>query len=927
MADVNQQTQELANTVEQLNRSLQMLSKMSQTTVNDFQDTAAKSKPGLDKLSKGSEVAADALTGIAKAGMAAAGAMYEGKKGAAAFNGAIDEMSNAAKLAGAALAMLVPGGPIIKLFIAGVTAAATATAEYVKKANEMADKVYTGYSKLAKSGAAAGDGMTGVFQGAKKLGLSMNELDQYVGLIGNNSKDLALFAGSVFEGRKRFEDIGKAMEPYRAQLMAAGLTQEQINEGTMGYLKLQTQLGKAQTMTNKELADGAKKYLYEMDGLSKLTGESRQEMEKNMEAARNEQRFRAKLEEVRMTQGEEAAKRLERANLIISSQSKEMGQAFRDISTGMIGTEAAQKGLRGTYGELMDATQKLTSGQIDEYEATQKIGKAAGQVAKDMNFSAQMGTFNDYATDYAGQLKMGIFAEKDKVEMAKLVQTEQEKQAKGADGITKQYADNVKQQQELNEKMEKEVFKGISNALDVTNKLGNVTEKLTGVFKELTDAANGLLNILGIGKGPSKEEKTATKSQDEKNWESASAVEKAQSSVARGMERFARGLGRVTGIGALENLADTAQAKRVESESAYLKKEGKFQAAPAAPAAPGSKGGATTAPAAPGGAGPAPAPSGGGGAAAGGTAPTPAKPQSKGIEGEGASAKLDTDKLLKFTERSGSKTAFESLDQTFKDAVLRASEEYQAVTGKQIQINSAKRDPKDQERLYAETVAAGRPGIGPTGDKVARPGSSLHEKGAAVDIQNYADPAAIAAFNRQGLFQKVPNDKVHFQAKEGGVFDGPDEGYNNIIMHGMEAVIPLKNGAVPVQLSGDMGPSAGSIQDMLKSVESAMSSQPVANIQMPSFAGINSEDLKLNIEEMQNQMLTALEDAKTSNLDATMPELPEGLETPGSMRDLVTILQQNSDRTGELVGLLNDLLRAQKEQNSISGRLLQVAAN
>ena len=921
MADLNQQADELARTVEQLNQSLSSFSRLVNNSGQTIEADAAKAKPKLDSFGKGAEAAAEAITSVAKAGAAAAGAMYEGKKGAAAFNGAIDELSTAAKMAGAALALLVPGGPIIKLFIAGVTAAATATAEYVKKANEMADKVYTGYSKLAKSGAAAGDGMTGVFQGAKKLGLSMNELDQYVGLIGNNSKDLALFAGSVFEGRKRFEDIGKAMEPYRAQLMAAGMTQEQINEGTMGYLRLQTQLGKAQTMTNKELADGAKKYLYEMDGLSKLTGESRQEMEKNMEAARNEQRFRAKLEEVRMTQGEEAAKRLERANLIISSQSKEMGQAFRDISTGMIGTEAAQKGLRGTYGELLESTQKLTSGQIDEYEAVNKIGKAAGQVAKDMNFSAQMGTFNDYATNYADQLKLGTFAEKDKIEMAKLVQAEQDKQAKGADGITKQYADNIKQQQELNEKMEKEVFKGISNALDVTNKLGQVTEKLTGVFAALTDAANGLLNILGLGKGPSKEETKAVKSQDDKNWESASAVEKAQSSVARGMERFARGLGRVTGITPLERLADTAQAKRVESESAYLKKEGKFQAAPGTSTAGGGRGSVN--PPTPGGASAAPA-----GSASPGATATPAKPQSKGIEGgTGSEEKPDASKLLSFTERSGSKSAFESLDQTFKDAVIRAAEEYNAVTGKTIQINSAKRDPADQERIYAETVAAGRPGIGPTGMKVAKPGRSLHEQGHAVDIQQYKDPAAVAAFNKQGLFQKVPNDPVHFQAKEGGVFDGPDSGYNNIVMHGTEAIIPLKNGAVPVQLSGDIGPSSGSMQDMLKSVEAAMQSQPVPNITMPSFADINSEDLRLNIEELKDQMLSALQDAEAAGPEKLMPELPEGLESPGSMRDLVSILQQNSDRTGELVGLLNDLLRAQKEQNSISGRLLSVAAN
>jgi hypothetical protein len=379
----------------------------------------------------------------------------------------------------------------------------------------MADKLYKGYSGLAKSGAAASDGMTGVYNGAKKLGLSMNELDGYIGLIGQNSKDLALLSGSVYAGRKQFEDMGQAMEPYRKGLIAAGISQEMINEGSMGYLKLQTRIGAAQRMTTDQLAEGAKRYLIEQDALTKLTGTSRKEMEDQMEAARSEQRFRAKLEEVRVTQGEDAAKRLEQANVMISSQSKEMGQAFRDISTGFIGTEAAQKGMMGTQGELMRSTQQLVAGQTDQFQAVTNIGKAAGQFAKDMNMSAQLGTFNDIATDYAGQLQLGVFAEQDRAEMMKKITADQKKQGidggTAADKITEQYAKNIKQQQELNKRMEDAVFKGIDNALSLTNKLGNVTSSLTTAFETLTTGVNKLLNILGLG---TKEDKSAVKQQE-----------------------------------------------------------------------------------------------------------------------------------------------------------------------------------------------------------------------------------------------------------------------------------------------------------------------------------------------------------------------------------------------------------------------------
>ena len=515
MADTNAQMEELARILEDVNREMAYYGRITKQTADDKFDAEMKNKTGINNATKGLASLGEGLTSLAGAGVAAGKAMYEGKKGAAAFNDSIDGMAKAAQAAGIALALMIPGGPLIKLFIAGLTAAVTATAEYVKAANDMADKLYKGYSGLAKSGAAASDGMTGVYNGAKKLGLSMNELDGYIGLIGQNSKDLALLSGSVYAGRKQFEDMGEAMEPYRKSLIAAGISQEMQNEGSMGYLKLQTRIGAAQRMTTDQLAEGARRYLIEQDALTKLTGTSRKEMEDQMEAARSEQRFRAKLEQVRVEQGEDAAKRLEQANAMISSQSKEMGQAFRDISTGFIGTEAAQKGMMGTQGELMRSTQQLVAGQTDQFQAVTNIGKAAGQFAKDMNMSAQLGTFNEMATDYAGQLQLGIFAEQDRAEMMKKITADQKKQGidggTAADKITEQYAKNIKQQQELNKRMEDAVFKGIDNALSLTNKLGNVTSSLTTAFETLTTGVNKLLNILGLG---TKEDKSAVKQQE-----------------------------------------------------------------------------------------------------------------------------------------------------------------------------------------------------------------------------------------------------------------------------------------------------------------------------------------------------------------------------------------------------------------------------
>jgi hypothetical protein len=144
--------------------------------------------------------------------------------------------------------------------------------------------------------------------------------------------------------------------------------------------------------------------------------------------------------------------------------------------------------------------------------------------------------------------------------------------------------------------------------------------------------------------------------------------------------------------------------------------------------------------------------------------------------------------LFTFGSKSGSKSNFEALSDSIKTRIINAAKEFNSMTGSKIAINSAKRDSEDQQRLWDESVKAGRTGISPTGMPIGRPGTSKHERGLAVDIQNYKDPAAVAAMNKQGLFQTVPRDPVHFTAaKTGGMFSGPTEGYF-VQLHGKEFV-------------------------------------------------------------------------------------------------------------------------------------------
>jgi hypothetical protein len=134
---------------------------------------------------------------------------------------------------------------------------------------------------------------------------------------------------------------------------------------------------------------------------------------------------------------------------------------------------------------------------------------------------------------------------------------------------------------------------------------------------------------------------------------------------------------------------------------------------------------------------------------------------------------------------------------------------------------------------------------------IGKPGRSLHEKGQAIDIQNYKDPDAIAAMNKQGLTQKVPNDPVHFQAELGGIMDGPTSGYPvEGTMHGREAIIPLNPDSIITKL---LTTSEAQIKQEMNNTVTTDTSTSDNTSQIMA-------DLYTMMEEKFDAMITVLED-------------------------------------------------------------------
>jgi hypothetical protein len=315
-------------------------------------------------------------------------------------------------------------------------------------------------------------------------------MEGYVRLIGESSKDLALFKGSVFAGRKAFEDIGQGMQQYNYQLRAAGMNQEEINAGTMSYLKLQTRLGHHKP-NHQQLADGAKKYLIEQDALTKLTGQSREQAEKQAQDALMEEAYAAKIRQLQLQGNNEAIEKIRMMNQAYAEfGGPGMAKGFRASITGFLTNADALKYNQASNMEMMRTTQLVIDNQMDYKDALNLTGKAFRRNVDALGTTlGQVEVYGEFMGSLYEANQFAFASENNFVKQMDQI-TEDQKNAgikggKAQDGLTDANIRLAQAQQDAMLKLQETTGKMMLSATETSILLAQTGEKMDEVYEEL----------------------------------------------------------------------------------------------------------------------------------------------------------------------------------------------------------------------------------------------------------------------------------------------------------------------------------------------------------------------------------------------------------------------------------------------------------
>lgn len=421
-----------------------------------FYQAVNKAKRVLDMLSPLGK-------GIADMGKA----LYEGKQGASANNSVIEGFGDTVEKVTSGLGPLgFIIGKIVKLFTA-----------FAVETNKMSDRFYKTYQDLSRVGVAASDGMMGLAESAQRLGLGLDEsgLQNFVKILSAASEDIAMMSGSAIQGRQAFTELGSSIVrgDVGRQLMNMGMSVEAINEGVAGFIKQQAATGRAQGKTTQELATGAAAYLKEMDALTKLTGIQKQELENQMEANRQNERFAAHLEELRAQGRDKEADNLEQNMAVMSKRFPQLAGGLKDIASGFVTSEAAQKAQLAGMAGIPELMQKGLGSGFKE------MGEITKQTTSSMRGLALTGNFEAVFGNYYEMLKARGMSEQDALKEIEKIRADQKAQQEGAgDAATAAQTNMRREQMNSRDALQDLVKAGIAPTTKAMEGLASVTSKV-----------------------------------------------------------------------------------------------------------------------------------------------------------------------------------------------------------------------------------------------------------------------------------------------------------------------------------------------------------------------------------------------------------------------------------------------------------------
>ena len=464
----------------------------SQQTLTGFNSGLARSNKSFDKT-------IDSITGVADSGTQAkqsliqmSGAavkltsqIYRGEQGLKKYADAVD---SAAEAIGAMTFML--GGPLIK----ALTVLTLGLFKLGKAATEQADALFKSYQAISRSGAAAADGLQGVFNMMQDFSLGVDNIDQMNSLIASNAQSLALFQGTVYDGAKAMGSIAKDVKEsgLRREFQGLGMTVQEQNETLAGFIALQSRLGIQEVKNNKDITASLNRYVAETDAITKLTGANRQKQEELQQAALQTEMFRAKIDRMRASGDTEGANMLMARYKALGAVSSDLAQGFAESVNGVLITEKAIGAFQLTNGKIqqyaMDRNMKLGEFLEKTGDSVRTgLGGALGTSAAELNmFRDVTGLAYNEISDFA-EITKGAAGKLD--DIAAVQARQRELAEKGLQNQVNASEADLNSMQS----MQRFVNLGVNPATSALATLAGVVESLTSMLpgKRTTATAAG----------------------------------------------------------------------------------------------------------------------------------------------------------------------------------------------------------------------------------------------------------------------------------------------------------------------------------------------------------------------------------------------------------------------------------------------------
>lgn len=311
-----------------------------------------------------------------------------------AWSGTLDSAAGAAKGVANGMMLLAKVNPVVAF---GLNKLAGAAYDYAKASTAQSDRLFKTFQDISRFGGASAEGLQGVYRDAQRFGITTKELDKYVGLVAENSKELAALGGTVGQGLKDISAVSGAMEGYREGLYKAGMTQQEVNEGLMGYIRLQTRTGMIQRQTTDQLAAGAAKYLIEQEALTKVTGISRKEQEAAREKVAMMDEYNALMIRLQK-EGVEGQKKAALIDQTLRGLGADQAEALIAAMTNNMANEKLQQQFRLTQGEIQRIGSDLLAGNVQT--SAESLGRFQKSVQVGLDAFSEQGAFGNFSKNF-----------------------------------------------------------------------------------------------------------------------------------------------------------------------------------------------------------------------------------------------------------------------------------------------------------------------------------------------------------------------------------------------------------------------------------------------------------------------------------------------------------------------------------------------